>query len=158
MLDERDGKSFGDGSTAQVKQLFKIDLMGAQDVSNLSGDLSSKAVTKTLFLDMVSKLTAAGIAGTQIPAKIEGLAFAQDIVFNGVTEHTLFVSSDNDFIPGVAGANKFYVFGFQDSDLAGFTQQSIADVPEPAALSLMLAGLAACAFAARHPKPSNRAQ
>lgn len=51
-----DGKGLCDGSTAVAKKLFKIDLNGAQDVTNLSGDLSSKAVSKTLFLDVVGAL------------------------------------------------------------------------------------------------------
>src|SRR5262249_55458586 len=37
LLDERDGKGQGDGSAAVVKQLFKIDLAGAADVTALSG-------------------------------------------------------------------------------------------------------------------------
>jgi len=33
---ERDGKGPGDGSRAVVKQLYMVDLSGAQDVSGLS--------------------------------------------------------------------------------------------------------------------------
>ena len=35
---ERDGKGLGDGSTAVVKRIYKIDLAGATDVSDLSGE------------------------------------------------------------------------------------------------------------------------
>jgi hypothetical protein len=41
LVDERDGKGLGDNSTAKTKQIFEIDIAGAQDVTNLSGDLSS---------------------------------------------------------------------------------------------------------------------
>jgi hypothetical protein len=37
IIDERDGKGLGDGSNAAVKRLYKIDLAGAEDVSNLTG-------------------------------------------------------------------------------------------------------------------------
>lgn len=145
LVDERDGKGLGDGTTAVAKQLFKIDLNGAQDVSALSGDLSAKAVSKTLFLDIVSALGAKGITASQVPAKIEGLAFGQDVVIGGVTTHTLFVANDNDFVPAVAGDNKMYVFGVTDADLATvgatFTAQQITPVPEPSMYLMLLVGL-----------------
>jgi hypothetical protein len=146
LVDERDGKGLGDGSKAAVKQIFKIDLDGAQDVSALSGDLSAKAVAKSLVLDVVAVLGANGIAPAQVPAKIEGLAFGADVVDNGVLLHTLYVANDNDFVRASAGDNKFYVFGVSDADLnkVGATysaQQFSADVPEPASISLVLAGL-----------------
>jgi hypothetical protein len=145
LVDERDGKGLGDGSTAAVKQIFKIDLTGAKDVSALSGDLSSKAVAKSLLLDVVTTLNANGISSDQIPAKIEGMAFGQDVNVNGVNTHTLFVSNDNDFVPGVAGNNKFYVFGVTDADLGAgysYSAQSISAVPEPASYAMLMAGLA----------------
>ncbi len=37
LVDERDGKGLGDGSAAKVKKLYKIDLTGATDITNLSG-------------------------------------------------------------------------------------------------------------------------
>jgi hypothetical protein len=146
LVDERDGKGLGDGSKAAVKQFFKIDLDGAQDVTSLSGDLSAKAVAKTLVLDVVAVLGANGIAPAQVPAKIEGLAFGADVVDNGVLMHTLYVANDNDFVPASAGDNKFYVFGISDAELnkAGATytaQQFQADVPEPSSIALMLAGM-----------------
>jgi len=146
LVDERDGKGLGDGSKASVKQIFKIDLNGAQDVAAQSGDLSAKAVAKSLVLDVVAVLGANGIAPAQIPAKIEGLAFGADVVDNGVLLHTLYVANDNDFVRATAGDNKFYVFGISDADLgkvgATYTaQQFAADVPEPASIALMLGGL-----------------
>lgn len=123
---ERDGKGLGDGSSAVVKRLYKVDLAGAQDVSNLSGQaaLLAKAPTKTLFLDIRAKLNAAGIADADIPAKLEGLAFGQDIVVGGVTKHTLYIANDNDFLATVNGKNnpnQWFVFAFTDADLGGST-------------------------------------
>jgi hypothetical protein len=146
LVDERDGKGLGDGSKASVKQLFKIDLDGAQDVTALSGDLSAKAVAKSLVLDVVAVLGANGIAPAQVPAKIEGLAFGADVVDNGVLMHTLYVANDNDFVRASAGDNKFYVFGISDADLnkVGATyvaQQFAAEVPEPSSIALLMAGM-----------------
>jgi uncharacterized repeat protein (TIGR01451 family) len=120
LIDTRDGKGLGDGSTAVIKQLWAVDVTEAQDVSALSGEatLLTKAVPKKLFLDIVSVLNANGITSTQIPAKIEGLAFGQDVVVNGVVTHTLYVGNDNDFVPDVAGPSRWFVFGFTDAELA----------------------------------------
>ncbi|MDB5050183.1 MAG: motif putative anchor domain protein [Fibrobacteres bacterium] len=150
---ERDGKGLGDGSKAVVKQLWAVDLTGAQDVSTLQGESALLAVapTKTLFLDIEGALLAFGLKDTQIPAKLEGLAFGQDVTIDGVVNHTLFVSNDNDFIPGVAGPSQFYAFGFTDADLAGmnlsFVRQEV--VPEPQSVVLMAIGLGLLVLAVR---------
>ena len=157
---ERDGKGLGDGSSAKVKQIWSVDLTGATDVSNLSGQASllGAAPSKTLVLDIKAALNAAGIADAAIPAKIEGMAFGEDIVDGGQTFHTLYVANDNDFVPGVAGDNKFFVFRFTDADLAAkglgaFNNQAIsAPVPEPESLALSLAGLALIGAVARRRK------
>jgi len=120
---ERDGKGLGDGSSAAVKQVYMVDLTGAQDVSAISGEsaLLAQAVTKTLFLDIRSTLNGAGIADTHIPAKLEGMAFGQDVSAGGTTMHTLYVGNDNDFLSSVGGLdnpNQWFVFGFTDADLA----------------------------------------
>jgi hypothetical protein len=145
LVDERDGKGLGDGTSAAVKQLFRINLTGATEVGNLTGStadqlaLKSAAVKKTLVLDMVSVLAANGIAADKIPSKIEGLAFGDDLLINGVIEHTLYVANDNDFVPGIAGDNKFFVFALSDQDLGTtFEQQTI---PEPQSIALVLLGL-----------------
>jgi len=148
---ERDGKGLGDGTNAVVKRLYKIDLNNAQDISLLNGgagisgesNLLPYAVSKSLFLDIRLALNAAGYTDAQIPAKLEGAAFGADIVDSGTTYHTLYIGNDNDFIPGTAGPNNFYVFKFTDADLGGsvFTNQSITPVPEPSYALPFAAGL-----------------
>jgi hypothetical protein len=131
LVDERDGHGRGDnGSKAKVKQIFKIDLAGAVDVSNLNGgDAALNAVSKTLFLDVVSVLTnpPSSIDPTLVPAKLEGLALGPDVKQGGNTIHTLWLANDNDFLTQVPdknnnlvpNPNQFFVFGFTDTDLAG---------------------------------------
>jgi hypothetical protein len=136
LVDERDGKGLGDNSTAVFKRLYLIDLDGAQEVSAISGaaNLVPKAVAKTLFLDIVAMLNAAGFASTDIPAKLEGVAFGPDVTLDGSNRHTVFVANDNDFIAtvtdtnhpsGVDNPNRWFVFAFGTSDLPGYTPQRI---------------------------------
>ncbi|CAN5479660.1 esterase-like activity of phytase family protein [soil metagenome] len=151
---ERDGKGLGDGSKAVLKQVYLIDTAGAADVSKLSGEtaLLAAAVKKTLFLDVKSALNAAGIKDADIPSKLEGLAFGQDVMVGGVLTHTLYIANDNDFSTA-AGPNKFFVFGVTDADLAGFGASYVAQaVPEPETYALMLAGLGALGFVAKRKK------
>src|SRR5574343_1509041 len=117
---ERDGRGQGDGSSAVVKQVWAVDLAGAADITGLSGEaaLLPAAPSKTLFLDIKSALNAHGLADTDIPAKLEGMAFGEDIVEAGVRYHTLYIANDNDFVSAAAGTNQFFVFRFTDSDLS----------------------------------------
>lgn len=166
LVDERDGKGLGDNSTASAKQIFKIDLAGAQDVSGISGaaNLAPLAVTKTTgpsgaaFIDVVKLLVAHGISAKDIPAKLEGMAFGADVVVNGQVKHTLYIGSDNDFLSriidsnhpgGVANPNTFYVLGIDAGDMPTFQAQQLAAVPEPSACALMLAGLGMVGLLAR---------
>lgn len=150
LVDERDGNGMADtplmtdvASAAGVKKLYRIDLDGATEVSAMSGDLSTWAVSKQSvpFLDIAAKLEAAGIDRRLIPSKIEGIAFGPDVVVGGVMRHTLFVANDNDFLaeiadplkaPGdptrgmVANPNQIYVFAFDDADLPGYVPQQFA--------------------------------
>jgi len=124
LVDERDGKGLGDDSKAKVKQVFKIDLDGAVDVSKMQGlEASTHPVAKTLFLDIVKILGANGITPDQVPAKIEGLAFGPDVQTKTGTMHTIWVANDNDFLQDFDGPNtnpnQFFVIGFTDADLSG---------------------------------------
>lgn len=145
LVDERDGKGLGDGSAAAVKQVFMVDIAGATEITNVNpAPNATAAVAKTLKLDLVAALQAAGIDPTQIPSKIEGLTFGADVTYNGQLLHTLYIANDNDFLPDPttgAGPNRFYVFGFSDADLPGFTAQALT-VPEPATWATMVAGFA----------------
>jgi hypothetical protein len=155
---ERDGKGLGDGSSTAFKSIYLVDLAGAADVSNLSGEaaLLAQAPKKTLFLDLKAALNAAGIASDRIPAKLEGLAFGDDVVVNGVLTHTLYVANDNDFLASVGGIdnpNQWFVFGFTDADLArlgaSYEPQQFAAIPEPQTYALMLGGLGLLGWVAR---------
>ena len=147
IIDERDGKGLGDDSKAVQKKLYTINLSGAQDVSNDTGAaaLAGKAVTKTLFVDLVALLKANGYTDRTIPAKIEGLAFGPDVWVDGVLQHSLIVVNDNDFLDTAdvngtptANPNQFFVLGITDDVLASFQAQQI---PEPATLALAALGL-----------------
>lgn len=140
LVDERDGKGLGDNSTAVQKKVYHIDISGAQDISAISGaaNLAGTAVAKDLFVDLVAVFNAHGIASTDIPAKLEGLALGPDVTVNGATKHTLVVSNDNDFIgtvtdsnhpSGIDNSNKFFVLGFDAADLPNLVPQPVVDLP-----------------------------
>lgn len=128
LVDERDGNGRADANNAKVKQLFKIDLEDAADISEMDGSTAAvHAVNKTLFLDLVQLLAKNGISAAEIPAKIEGVAFGPDVKQGRSTLHTLWIANDNDFLQTVpdangnqiANPNQFFVVGFTDADLAG---------------------------------------
>jgi Esterase-like activity of phytase len=128
LVDERDGNGRANANDAKVKQLFKIDLDGAVDISEMNGTTAAgHTVNKTLFLDLVQLLTQNGISAAEIPAKIEGVAFGPDVKQGRSTLHTLWIANDNDFLQTVpdangnqiANPNQFFVVGFTDADLAG---------------------------------------
>lgn len=156
---ERDGKGLGDGSPgskAVVKQLIKIDLTGATDVSGIA-DLRTQpgtAIVGTRFLDIKAAMNAAGLSDAMVPSKLEGIAFGEDVMVNGKSMHTLYLSNDNDFLGNVlpngsatpvAYGNQFYVFAFEGN----LVNQAIAAVPEPSQVAMLLAGLGAMGFIAR---------
>jgi hypothetical protein len=141
LVDERDGKGRASQNNAKVKQLFKIDLTGAVDVSDMDGATAAlNAVPKTLFVDVVASLIAGGFTAVDIPAKIEGVAFGPDLRQAGKTVHTLWIANDNDFLETTTDANnniipnpnQFFVFGFTDADLGGskFVPQQVRDFDE----------------------------
>ncbi|MDD5273172.1 MAG: esterase-like activity of phytase family protein [Methylovulum sp.] len=129
LVDERDGSGLGNGDAAVVKKLYKIDLAGATEITGSAAiTATAPVVSKTLFLDVLATLNANGIPSTQIPAKLEGVAFGPDLVVGGVTKHTLFIANDNDFLPsvgGIANPNKFFVFTVDQTDLPTYVPQAI---------------------------------
>jgi len=72
-------------------------------------------------------------AAFDVPAKLEGIAFGQDVVLGGETVHTLYVANDNDYSSIVPNSNdpsgtssnpsRWFVFAFSGDDLAGFVPQ-----------------------------------
>ena len=63
LVDERDGKGLGDGSSAKIKQIFRINLAGATDITALDGAAAAANVVgknTTPFLDLVTALVANG--------------------------------------------------------------------------------------------------
>ncbi len=128
LVDERDGDGRANGDAAVVKEIFKIDLDSAVDVTGMNGaDAANNEVKKTLFLDVVKALVNAGFDPTQIPAKLEGIALGQDITQGPGKLHTLWIANDNDFLATVpdpngnliANPSQFFVFGFTDESLNG---------------------------------------
>jgi len=90
-----------------------------------------------LFLDVVGMLTAYGYNANDIPAKLEGITFGQNVKVGGVTKHTFYIANDNDFIAtitdsnhpnGIANPNQFFVFAFDDAELPGLVKQRVAQV------------------------------
>jgi len=161
LVDERDGNGLGGGAgggTAVVKQVYRIDLSGATDISAVATlpktlPASVVPVSKAPVLDLVSILTAAGIDAQHIPSKIEGMSFGADVMLNGVLTHTLYVANDNDFLAtdpdtGFNNPNQWFVFGLTDADL-GTAYVATAPVPEPSIYAMMFAGLGALAWVVR---------
>ena len=149
LVDERDSKGRADavGSKAGFKKLFIVDI-SSRTMSAASpvtparpaapiANIAPYALTKTLFLDVVNALTTdGGFDPTQIPAKLEGIAFGPDVTYvdaitkASVTRHTLFLGNDNDFLATLAppvgngdNPNQFFVFAFSDVDLPFFVPQ-----------------------------------
>jgi hypothetical protein len=154
LVDERDSKGRADavGSKAVFKKLFIVDIRLARDVSGITGftgpasapvaHIAPYALSKTLFLDVVNALThpPGDFDPTQIPAKLEGIAFGPDVTYTdpatqaSVTKHTLFLGNDNDFLatltPPVGNGdnpNQFFVFAFTEADLPAFVPQQFHD-------------------------------
>jgi hypothetical protein len=131
IVDERDGNGRGNGNAAVVKHLFKIDLNGATDISNMGAAAAlQNVVGKSLFLDIVDLLhNKNGIALDNIPAKIEGISFGPDVKQGKINVHTLWIANDNDFEATVLdsnsnpipNSNQFFVVGFTDAALGGST-------------------------------------
>jgi hypothetical protein len=144
LVDERDGKGFEGGGTASYKVLSLVDIQapGVADVSNnasfVTNDPSAVALHKVPFLDIVAVTKAHGLdPSVDLPAKLEGITFGQDVKLNGSTKHTLYLSSDNDFLASFAldddaqadvhdNPNRIFVFDFDQGDLDSLGTTSTA--------------------------------
>ena len=132
LVDERGGGGLGSGKPARVKRIYRVDLAHARPLGKLSGAvaLAPRAVHKQLFADIVKLLGRHGVTAAEVPAKFEGLAFGPDVRVAGHLMHTLWVSTDNDFLDrassrlhprGQSNPNRFLVVGFDDADLPDWT-------------------------------------
>lgn len=70
---------------------------------------------------------------------------------NGILEHTLWVTNDNDF--GTTKPSNFYVFGIPASDLPEYQAQAIT--PEPQSVGLLCLGLAILGYRVRRKRTLN---
>lgn len=117
---ERDGRQ---GSEAQCKRLYRVDLADASDVSAFDSlhadDLPDEVrpLMKQLFLDFLDPRFA--LAGKAMPEKIEGLSFGPDLADG---RRLLLVSIDNDFRPEVP--NTFWAFAVGRELLPGFEPEA----------------------------------
>lgn len=133
---ERDSRGLGAASKAMIKRVYEVDLSQATPIGGGQGvaTLRPLALHKVLFVDIVAALAAAGENPANIPEKLEGLAFGPQARIEGRRMDTLYIASDNDFLPdikdalhpaGKANPNRFFVFAFDAADLPGY-------VPAPA--------------------------
>ncbi|GAB5406335.1 MAG: hypothetical protein Aurels2KO_45660 [Aureliella sp.] len=109
---ERDGEP---GLDAKFKRIMLIDTSGATDVASLDtlpAELpeSIVPVSKRVFIDLLDP--AYGLAGENLPEKIEGLAFGPDLKDG---RRLLVVCSDNDFVE--TNASQFYLFAIGGKQL-----------------------------------------
>ena len=104
------------------KKIYKIDLIGATDVSGIASlpagalRVGTVPVSKTLFIDLLDP--AFNLVST-IPEKIEGLAWGPDLEDG---RHLLYVISDNDLNQSLA--TQIYAFAI-DASLINFVPQTL---------------------------------
>lgn len=142
---ERDGRA---GNNASFKRVYLVDVSAATDVSAYGTTAGNglpqsglpqgvSPVTKSLFLDLLNP--AYGLAGSNFPEKIEGLAWGPDLPDG---RHLLLVTNDNDLL--TQNPNNFYTFAIDQDVLPGFQSQVIDApfaTPEPGAAGLLATGL-----------------
>lgn len=109
---ERDGEP---GLAAKFKRIMLINTSDATNVADqatLPPELPKtiRPVSKRVFIDLLDP--AFGLAGENLPEKIEGLAFGPNLQDG---RRLLVVCSDNDFVE--ANASQFYLFAIGDKQL-----------------------------------------
>ena len=138
---ERDNKTFASNGTKR-KKIYKIDLTGATDVSNVASlpqiaTGGNTPVSKSLFLDLLLFPEFA----TGFPEKIEGLSFGPLLADGRLP---LYVSTDNDFF----AVNPSLIYGFAiDLQATGLNYQAQQFVPEPSTWAMAGLGAAVAAMA-----------
>ena len=97
--------------------------------SFLTNDPTAVALRKVPFLDIVQVIKNHHLdPSVDLPAKLEGITFGQDVSLDGQTKHTLYLSSDNDFLASFVldddlpshvydNPSKIFVFAFDQGDL-----------------------------------------
>jgi hypothetical protein len=137
---ERDNRGLGvDDPTASApvgtKRVYLIDTTGATDVKGISLANTSTlpggvtAVNKTLFLDIQSALTAAGVT---IPEKLEGMAFGPTLADGRIS---LVFVTDNDFSVTQTGSGT--QLDVCTSGAGGTTAQVTLDAACPTGMALI---------------------
>jgi hypothetical protein len=124
---ERDNRSLvptppNAAQTPNLKRIYRIDVTGATDVSEVDvlpetgaelAGLSITPVGKSLFIDLLDpsyKVNATQTIKDVIAEKMEGLAWGPDLPDG---RHLLYVISDNDLFPG--RPTQLYAFGIDGS-------------------------------------------
>lgn len=125
---ERDNRSYlTTGEAPTRKDIFKIDINGATDVSNITGlpatgslPVGVVPVTKSSFINLLDPVFGLQLNnGNAISEKVEGLAWGPDLP-NG--NHLLYVTTDNDLMPTLPTQ----IFAFEiASDLISYQRQSL---------------------------------
>ena len=116
---ERDHRK---GAKAKFKWITKIDISGATDISGMAAlprteiPAGVTPVKKELCINLLDPKF--GLAGPDLPEKIEGLAFGPDLPDG---RHLLLVTSDNDFI--ATQPTYIYAFAIDKKDLPSFQPQ-----------------------------------
>jgi hypothetical protein len=124
---ERDNRSLvptppNAAQTPNLKRIYRIDVTGATDVSDVEvlpetgAELSALSITpvsKSLFIDLLDpsyKVNATQTIKDVIAEKMEGLAWGPELPHG---RHLLYVISDNDLFPG--RPTQIYAFGIDGS-------------------------------------------
>jgi phosphodiesterase/alkaline phosphatase D-like protein len=134
---ERDNRGLGVADVTGAipvgsKRVYKIDLTGATDVSNVTLNSNTlpadvTPVRKSLYLDIADSLTK---AGQIIPEKIEGLTVGERLADGS---YALIIATDNDFSVTQDGSNvQFDVYSNGKEGL-----QVPIDSPAPEGFSLL---------------------
>ncbi len=125
---ERDAKA---GDKATCKSLFLIDLDDATEIGQIdalphaAAPAGVRPVAKHLFLDLLDPRH--GLAGQNLPAKIEGLAFGPDLADG---RHLLLISTDNDFQP--FRPSRLFAFAIPSAALPDYEPQQFMSPPKAA--------------------------